>query len=75
MVSIPAHLETEGCLQGDVLTSKTERNKRRGGVREGHPQSIHLPEGRTERQHKDNVKQKLNIELIFVYSLLSTFQI
>lgn len=45
MVSIPAYLEAKGCLQGDVLTSKTERNERRRGVREGHPPSVNLQDG------------------------------
>lgn len=48
MVSIPAYLETKGRLQGDILTSKTERDERRGGVREGLPQSINLPKGKTK---------------------------
>ncbi len=62
MVSIPAHPEAEGGLQGDVLTGKTERYERRGGMREGNSQSIHLPEERTKRRHKNNVKQKLQVQ-------------
>lgn len=66
MVSIPAHLETKGRLQRDVLTSKTERDERRGGVREGHPPSINLPKEKMEKLLKDNVKQKLQVQFRFV---------
>lgn len=54
MVSIPTHPQAKGCLQGDVLTSKTERHQGRGGVGEGHPQSIDLPDRRRETGHQDN---------------------
>lgn len=43
MVSIPAHPETKGGLQGDVLTGETERHEGRGRVREGHTKSVDLP--------------------------------
>lgn len=65
MVSIPAHLEAKGRLQGNILTGQTERDERRGGVREGHPQSVHLPE---RRKHKNKVKQKLQVQLQLFYT-------
>lgn len=42
MVSVPANLKAKGSLHSDVLTSKTDGHKRRGGVREGHSSPIHL---------------------------------
>lgn len=53
MVSIPAHPEAEGRLQGDVLTRQTDGDERGGGVREGHSQSVHLGE-------EKNIKTGLN---------------